>query len=526
MTELDYKSLYEVSNKHNEQLVAEIQQLKRLLEEMQANLQSALEGNTELRQQMKLLQEKLDRILAQKKNRDRKEFDTKNEGHNPRPEPSSPTRKARPPAIFEGDGKDSEKLNFVNSPTIEPEILRHKVAETDRICPHCHVETVFLGEKVTNQLERLVHSLKRLEHRQEVRSCPRCKAYIATAAKPTPPIPGSYAGPGLLGHMVVNKVDDALPNNRQEKMFAREAVPVPRSTQCDWFIALSVLVTPLYDLLIRELLSSEIVQTDDVPLKVQDRSHRKNIRKAKLTGYRGDSKHKVVVFDFSPDLTFARNRQFLRDFSGIVQADAAGGFDALFKEDSTKTEAGCHAHARRRIYDAKESSPKIAERMLDIYSHLFQVEKEARGKPPPVRLALRRKYSKPLMKKLRIMHIRNQRAFSPSHLLVDAANYALRHWRALTRFLKNPGIELSNNSMEREIKPVVLARKNILFAGSDAGGRALAIHRSLVASAKRNGLNPVEYLTDIFSRINDMKTSELYQLLPDRWADFRKPKSK
>jgi transposase len=81
-----------------------------------------------------------------------------------------------------------------------------------------------------------------------------------------------------------------------------------------------------------------------------------------------------------------------------------------------------------------------------------------------------------------------------------------------------------NNACERTIKSWVLVRKNILFVGSDAGGKAAAIHLSFIASCNRLGIDPLEYLTDVYTRINSMKTSELDQLLPDRWARNRASK--
>jgi hypothetical protein len=76
---------------------------------------------------------------------------------------------------------------------------------------------------------------------------------------------------------------------------------------------------------------------------------------------------------------------------------------------------------------------------------------------------------------------------------------------------------MTNNASERDIKDFVLGRKNFLFAGSDRGGETIAILLTLISSAKRNTVDPREYLTDVFSRINSMKTSELDTLLPDRW---------
>ncbi len=219
---------------------------------------------------------------------------------------------------------------------------------------------------------------------------------------------------------------------------------------------------------------------------------------------RGDRNHKVVSFGYSKDLSFTENKRFFAGFTGIIQADAATGFDALFEE---ATEAGCHEHARRKVFDARDQDPQRVDLMLDIYDELYKIERKAKRFSPEERMAYRRRFSKELIKQLRTLHVINKKTLSPSHLLAEAASYSLNHWVALTRFLKNPHIELDNNASEREIKAFVISRKNFLHSGSDAGAKALAVHFTLVASAKRNGLTPVEYLTDVLSRINDMKTS-------------------
>jgi transposase len=104
--------------------------------------------------------------------------------------------------------------------------------------------------------------------------------------------------------------------------------------------------------------------------------------------------------------------------------------------------------------------------------------------------------------------------------LLKSINYFQKNWIALTRYLSDPDIDISNNDTERLIKEFVLVRKNILFMGSDRAGHASAILMTLIASANRNNLNPVEYLTDVFNRINSLKHDPelLKQLLPDRWV--------
>ncbi len=511
-----YNDLVEEHSRLRAESAVENARLTHLLEELQKTLQASLEGNTELRKQLRDLQEKLDALLAKKRNRDRKDFDTKKEGRNPRPAPTSARKNQSP-------NEESEQAPdglFEDPPD---ESIDHPLAEEERICPDCACETEFVGYKVTRQLEALLKSLKDIEHRQEVRSCPKCKTYIRTAARPPiSPIPGSYAGPGLLAKVVVNKVEDCSPNYRQQKICAREGFPIPRSTQCDWMIVMSLMIEPLYELLMKQLFKSEVVQTDETGLKVQDRNHKGNMRKAKLIVCRGDEQQPYVSFTYSPTLKFEVNRKLFAGFKGIIQADAAKGFDALFRE-STATEAGCNAHGRRKVFDARESEIEIVDKILDLYDAVYKIERRAKNLSPAQRLALRKRFCKPLMKKIRRMHVQNKKRFPPSHLLHEAAAYALRHWRALTLFLSKPNVAIDNNAAEREIKYLVMARKNFLFAGSDAGAKALAIHSTLVASARRNKLNPVAYLTDVFSRINDMKISELYKLLPDQWARFRPP---
>jgi transposase len=278
----------------------------------------------------------------------------------------------------------------------------------------------------------------------------------------------------------------------------------------------------LYDLQKIELFKSSIIKTDDSSIKIQDRSHKNNIRKGKITTYIGDSNHPINMFDFSPDLSFAKNLDFLKNFHGIVQADAAGGFDALY-QDEKKIEAGCSAHARRKYFEAEFTEKDVRGAVLDLYRDLYQIEREIKDKSALFRLAIRRRKSKPLIKHLRKIIVHAKSKFTPTHELMKAINYTLNHWRALTRFLKNPDIAIDNNEAERAIKCWVLVRKNSLFAGSDAGAKAIAVHLSFIATAKRNGINPIDWYADVLERINGLKTSELQQLLPQNWSKLRGP---
>jgi transposase len=506
-------------------LKEENQRLSRLIEGLEQQLKKANEDNAELRKLLKELQEKLDILIVQFKKRNRRDFGSKTERHNPRqgatlaedqPDTEAPPPTSKPSKQAQPKAAPPDRKKHIRSQNLPTLPVPHKVSSEQAMCPHCAVETKFVRNEVSYQLESLRQSVQRLEHLQEVRSCPKCKQYIVTAEKPCPPIPGSNVGPGLLADIVVDKLADGLPNNRQEKRYRRMEAIIPRSTQSDWMIAIAQTVRPLYELLKTEILRSSIIQTDESELKVQDRKYKGKMRKGKLTVYRGDGRHPYSAFDFSPTQAFARNIEFLGDFVGIVQADAAPGFDAIFR-DGTKIEAGCNAHSRRRYYDCLVVEPVLAKNVLDIYDALYRIERRIKNLQPEVRLAIRRRYSKPLTKKLHKTIVKMRDSLTPKHPLLQAIEYTLNHWIALTRFLGHPELEIDNNATERDIKDFVLDRKNFLFAGSNRGGETIAILLTLVSSAKRNGVDPREYLTDVFSRINSIKTSELQTLLPDRW---------
>ena len=517
MSDKDYAellSLRKTNKKLTEQLAVIQQQLK-----------DSLEGNKELSQQLKGLQGKLDILITQMNKRNQRDYGPKTERHNPRPAlaiANAPVDNAAVKPPKKPVARNHEK--HILAQQLPPEPVHHSVSSEKSLCPTCAIATTVFDHEVTYQLEKLSQTLKLLEHRAEVRSCSKCKQYVVTAEKPVPPIPGSYAGPALLANIVTEKFDDALPLNRQQKKFAREKAIIPRSTQSDWIIETAFTLAPLYALLKKDVLSSKCVKTDDSEIKIQDRKYKGKMRKGKMSVYLGDKYHNSTVFDFSPNKSFAGNKEFLKDFKGFVQADAANGFDALF-EDNSKTELGCNAHARRRYFECLTVELEICNEILNIYGELYNIEKDIKNKTPEERLLARQTKSQPLINTLHLKLLALKDTLNPTNPLMDAIKYTLNHWLALTRFLDDPDFDIDNNASERAIKAFVLMRKNSLFVGSDAGGMAAATHLSFIASCKRNNINPVEYLTDVFTRINSMKTSELDQLLPHRWIQIQKSKS-
>lgn len=487
---------------------AENKRLQDLVEKLCRQLDESLKANEDLRKLLADLQVKLDTLVVQQKKRNRKDYGKKTERYNPRPAVSNAVDTART--------RNNSRLAKIESLPIKD--VPHGVPPDERTCDECGSEKIKIGEDITYQLDRIVSTMRRLRHLQEILACPKCKGKVSVAPKPEPPFPKCFASSGLIADVIVSRYADFTPAYRLERIYGRQGAPIPRSTLCDWILAASLTLEPLYDLMVKRVFLSRVIGTDDTEVKIQNRKTDKNIRKGKMTPYLGDKSHPYNIFDFSPNQTFARNKEMLGGFKGFVQCDAAGGFDTIFK-DGNCIEVGCNAHGRRKIFDCLAVAPAKVEEVLKIYKDIYAVEARAKESavPPDELLRMRQTESRPLFESLHAKLLEIKSTEVPKSPIALAINYILNHWHALTRFLEDPDLEIDNNRTERTVKDFVLFRKNALFVGSDAGGKAAAICMSITSSAKRNGVEPWAYLKDIFDRINTARTNDLEQFLPDIW---------
>ena len=177
----------------------------------------------------------------------------------------------------------------------------------------------------------------------------------------------------------------------------------------------------------------------------------------------------------------------------------------------------CWAHARRKFFEAKTSDPVRANQVLLDIKKLYEVEREAKERDATARRALRQDKAKPLLDSLKESFIACQRDVLPKSPLGQAANYALSNWDALDRYATDGDLAIDNNPAERAVRAIALGRKNWLFLGSDRGGDTAAIHFSLIASARRHGLDPFAYLEDLLRRIPTHPNRQITDLFPDHW---------
>jgi transposase len=319
----------------------------------------------------------------------------------------------------------------------------------------------------------------------------------------------------------VQKFCDHLPLARQEKIFGRQGIELPRSTLTDWMLAIGQAVTPLVERMGELLKTSDILASDDTPLPWQNGRAGKTTT-ARLWVWRGviDANKPLLVYQFTADRSGEHAAAFLIGWHGYLQADAYSGYDRNFI-DGRIIEVGCMAHARRRYFEIAKNAktPGFAHDIVQRIGALYAIEREAKERelPAPARYQLRQERAPPLLAALKERLEAHLPKVPPKGPLAEAIGYTLNHWTALNRYLDDGRLEIDNNAIERSIRPVAQGRANWLFVASERGGRAAAALYSLIESAKANGLNPYVYLRDVLTRLPVTKAKDIDSLLPHVW---------
>jgi hypothetical protein len=229
---------------------------------------------------------------------------------------------------------------------------------------------------------------------------------------------------------------------------------------------------------------------------------------------------------YSEDRKAVHPASHLQNFSGVIQVDGYQGFGAVLRGENgdSRELAFCFAHARRKFYElyASDKSP-IAGEALQRIAALYQIEAEIRGTSEAHRRSVRQQRSRPLLEAMHEWLAQQLGRLSGSSDLAKAIRYSLSHWKGLTRFLDDGRLDMDTNTVERAIKPIVMTRKNALFAGSDSGGRHWSIVASLIQTAKLNDIDPLAWLTDVLTQIvtGQTKQNNLASLLPWNWKDAK-----
>lgn len=395
-----------------------------------------------------------------------------------------------------------------------PRTLIHH--EPDNTQCQCGCALKRIGEDVSEKLDYTPGVFTVERHIRGKWVCDHCETLIQ-APVPAHVIDKGIPTAGLLAHVMVAKFADHLPLYRQEKIFARAGLGIPRSTLAQWVGTCGVRLQPLVDALRNAVLEHGVIHADETPVQMLTPGAKKTHR-AYVWAYATSqfSDLSAVVYDFSPSRAGEHARNFLHGWSGKLVCDDFGGYKASF--ELGVTEIGCMAHARRKFFDLHVTNKsQIAEKALHYIAILYEIEREVRDLEPDLRRLIRHEKAAPVIDALHAWMIGQRQLVPEGSAIAKALDYSLKRWTALARYLEDGAVPIDNNWIENQIRPWALGRSNWLFAGSLRSGKRAAAIMSLIQSARLNGHDPYAYLKDVLTRLPMQRASETAELLPHRW---------
>lgn len=424
-----------------------------------------------------------------------------------------------------------------------------RVPEGERTCPKCGDALCPLKPVDCWQVEYVPGHFEVQTTEREQLSCRRCRDVIVTAPAPPKVLSGGEAGAGLLAKILVDKGEDHLPIERQQRRLAREGLTVPETTVAGWWSQAADLLMPMQEVLRREAMHSWLPQVDATGLDVLDRDHPKGLRVGTIWTAAGG---RAVAFTYTPvkgqglrELIKLRvevgadgvrltpqpveapapssqepppdpndekgegdgedepgsetQKELQLPARGPFQCDGERLFEGLWRKlGFTMVLVHCWMHARRYFERAVKARDLRAAVAMKWIAEMYEIERRAtaEGVSPEERARRRQAETWPLLERLREWALELAPLVPPSTPLGKALGYVQRRWLGLTVFVLDGRIPMDNGEVERWIRRIAVGRGNWLFTGSDAGARRLCVVASLCATCRKLGIDPWAYLRD------------------------------
>jgi transposase len=393
----------------------------------------------------------------------------------------------------------------IDTSKLPREQIIHDLTEEEKHCNQCGGQLEKFGEDRSERLEHIPAQLKVIEYICSKYTC-RCCETVKTAAKPEMPIAKCMATPSLITEVIIKKFEHHLPWYRQAKIFAQEGVDIPANTICNWYLQAGEVLDPLNTGLKKELNNTNVLQTDETPVKVlQD-----NIKGYMWCYYSCKPENRFILFDYNDSRSGSVVTDNLKDYKGILQTDGYGGYNAMRAKEGV-VNLGCWAHCRRKFAEVIKisSSAGKAHEVMKWVNKLYQIEKQAKEQNLSFaeRKQLRQNQAPPILEK--IYTLVTQSAAPPKSTLGGAITYTLNQWKYLTRYIDYGEAEIDNNLVENQIRPFALGRKNWLFLGNERSAKTAAFFYSLIQTCRMNNIDPRKYLIYVLSQVGNMRREKI-----------------
>lgn len=348
---------------------------------------------------------------------------------------------------------------------------------------------------------------------------------FAIAALPAQPIDKGMVGAGLLAWLLMSKYTDHLPLHRLAAMLHRQhGIEIARNTLAGWVEQSAALLKPVYLAMLARLRKQTYLQVDETPVRYLDPEEPGASRLGYFWVYLDPGKE--VLFQWSTGRAHDAPKEFLGDFEGIIQCDGFSAYTALVSRSNRHLElAHCWAHVRRALREASTEAPRTAAWLVRQIQAMYAIEEKLRRSEagPQLRSAIRTAQTAMVVDRLFKAMSRLQSRYLPGGAMANALAYALEREEGLRRFVRNGRLEIDSNQVENAIRPCALGRRNWLFIGHPEAGERSAIFYSLMASCRLHGIDPMEYLRDVLTRLPAAKISDIERFTPAEWV---KAKSK
>jgi transposase len=408
--------------------------------------------------------------------------------------------------IHPGRGKlpaDIERVQVVNP-----------VARDRRICPLCGTEMKTVAHSVCESWDvrpAQVFILRRLD---ETVACPNDDT-IVSAEPPPQIVERGKLGDRMLVEATCDKYIEHLPIERQCLRLAREGIDIAPQTMGRGVHATIDLVMPVAKLIEAQTRGPGYLATDATGIPILDPSAAMGIRTGSMWCW---TNARWVSFFYSPSGDSDSVRRFLgKELARTVQCD--GTSVTAFLERTGGKRPGCWSHGRRRLVEAARLGDTLAIEGLRLIAPLFAIERESslEGDTADRRRTRRKERSQPILEKLRAWLEEHRGLIPPKTPLGRALGYLHRQWHRLVLFIDDGNIELTNNRRERELRRLVLGRRNWLFTWLDEGAERTAAILSIIATCIAHDVNPRAYLHAITKLIvGGWPQAKVRDLLPDR----------
>lgn len=349
----------------------------------------------------------------------------------------------------------------------------------------------------------------KLKDSQEVINTPAPKAVFEN----------SYADVSFLARLIIDKFLYHLPLYRQEQRLKAAGIKLSRATLVSYIDKIAFILEPIYRAQVKSILKSKILAMDEVPISAGVDKAKNKMKRGYFWPMYGEEKE--VAFHFSESRSIQVLLETLKDkFTGILLSD---GYQAYinYTEANKTVHALCWSHARRYFIKAENVEPALVTKALEYIKQLYKIEEEIKTKSSLERQEIRGEESKRIVDNFFawLKEEQSKNCLLPSSPYTKAVNYCLERESGLRVFLSEPELALDTNHVEREIRAVVIGRKNWLFCFSESGAKNAGIIYSLIATCKLHNMDPYSYLVDVLQRVSIHSNLKVEELTPRVWKE-------